>query len=57
MDKTMPKPRGRTDFTIIRRRRPLPKWKQAEEYFRQYRDPQLKVTLPKLKCLAEPRHG
>lgn len=34
-------------------RKTLCGWREAERYFKQYRDPQAKPTLPKLTCLDE----
>jgi len=33
------------------KRKPLPRWREAELYFKQHRDPQMVVSLPRLKCL------
>lgn len=33
------------------KRRALPKWRQAEEYFKVWRDPKMVVTLPKLRFM------
>lgn len=32
-------------------RAPAPNWRQAEQYFKTYRDGKVKISLPKLKCL------
>lgn len=39
----------------IRSRRPLPRWKQAEEYFRKERDRKLVITLPRVTMLEDSR--
>lgn len=33
---------------------PKPKWKEAEEYFRRYRDGKVPVTLPRVQLPPEP---
>lgn len=32
-------------------RKPLPRWKQAEEYFKRFRDGKVEVTLPRVTIL------
>lgn len=38
----------------FRRARKPPKWKEAEFYFRRFRDPQMSISLPQVSCLKEP---
>lgn len=43
---------GRHPMQIGRRK---PNWIEAEQYFKTHRDPKLKITLPRLKCLEPNR--
>jgi hypothetical protein len=38
---------------VLRAGRRVHRWQEAERYFRAFRDPKQRVTLPQLKCLGQ----